>query len=430
MKRKWILLLTLTTVSILPAATLSGLIKDNKTNKALVYANVAVYEKGSETAKTGTMSGVDGTFRIFNVPAGNYYLVITYMGYEKKQVDDVNLENKNLDIGTIRLTPVSIVLDNVTVEAEKPAIRYEIDKQVIDARQFITAGGTAIDILENVPSVTIDIDGKVKLNNSSDITVMIDGRPSILDPQDALKIIPAETIENIEIMTNPSAKFEAEGGAGIINIVTKRNKSIGLAGLTSFSVGTNNINGSALISYTNKKISAYVSLNGSSTNNRTVSNLDRYLYFQDTTMYQKSEGLSDSKYIFGGIRGGLDWKISKNDVVGLLANYYPRSSIRDHIKDYTLCNSDPVTGTVFNTQDYINYENSKNNSMRFKLTTDYTHTFPEKKEKKDSDFTGKIPAESSGESKNHSSSKHQINFAASYDESDSDIKSSTYLLDV
>jgi hypothetical protein len=135
--------------------------------------------------------------------------MVTYMGYEKKQSDEISLKGKNVDLGTILLTPTVIKMDNVTVEAEKPAIRYKIDKQVIDARQFISArGGTAVDILENVPSVQVDIEGKVSLLGRTNITVMIDGRPSVLEPQDALKTIPAETIENIEIMTNPSAKFE------------------------------------------------------------------------------------------------------------------------------------------------------------------------------------------------------------------------------
>jgi outer membrane receptor for ferrienterochelin and colicin len=153
------------------------------------------------------------------------------------------------------LAYTAIEMDNVTVEAEKPPITYKIDKQVIDAKQFLSAhGGTVVDILKNVPSVTVDINRKVSLQGSSKLTVMIDGRTSILEPQDALETIPAESVENIEIMTNPSAKFEAEGGAGIINVVTKRDKRIGLAGLASFVAGTNNLSGSILVNYTNKKI--------------------------------------------------------------------------------------------------------------------------------------------------------------------------------
>lgn len=430
MKNKLILILTLMTVAILPAATLSGLIKDIKTNKALTFANVAVYEKDSEIIKTGTMSGVDGTFRIFNVPDGNYYLVITYMGYEQKQFDGVSIDGKNVDIGAVLLTPAALEMDNVLIEAEKPVITYKIDKQVIDAKQFLSArGGTAVDILENVPSVTVDIEGNVSLRNSSDITVMIDGRPSVLEPQDALKSIPAETIENIEIMTNASAKYEAEGGAGIINIVTQRHKRIGLTGLASLRAGTNGVNGSALLSYRNKKISAYVSFDYRLGSSGSESYLDRYLYFPDTTANYRSEGIRDNNWNNGGIKGGLDWYISKNDVIGFSANYGPRNSTNSYIKDYTVSYSDPITGTVFNTQDYINYENFINGGMRFNVVADYTHTFPEKKEENVTNSKDQASSESSGGNKSHSSTKHQMKIAASYSKRETDKDSFTYLVD-
>ena len=430
MKGKLILILALMTVAILPAATLSGLIKDIKTNKALAFANIAVYEKDTETIKTGTMSGVDGTFRIFNVPAGNYYLVITYMGYEQEHVDSVSINDKNVDIGTLFLTPAAIKMDEVIVEAEKPAITYRIDKQVINARQFITArGGTAVDILENVPSVTVDIEGKVSLRGSSNFTVMIDGRPSILEPQDALKTIPAESIENIEIMTNPSAKFEAEGGAGIINIVTQRHKRIGLTGLASFRAGTNSLGGSALVNYTNKKITAYVSFDFRTGRYGSQSYQDRYLYFPDTTVNYRSEGRRDSRSNSGSIKGGLDWNISKNDVVGFSANYAPDTGINSYITDYTVIRLGPVTGTVFNTRDYTNYENSDRGRKPFNVVADYTHTFPEKKEGNVTNSKDRASAGSSGESKSHSSTRHQMKFAASYSNVDTDNESFTYLVD-
>ncbi|MCK4813305.1 MAG: TonB-dependent receptor [Candidatus Marinimicrobia bacterium] len=430
MKNKLILMLTLMTVAILPAATLSGLIKDIKTNKALKFANVAVYEKDTETIKTGTMSGVDGTFRVFNVPAGEYYLVVTYIGYKQKQFDGVSLNGKNVDIGTILLTPTALKMDNVMVEAEKPAITYKIDKQVIDAKQFLSArGGTAVDILENVPSVNVDIEGKVYLRGSSNFTVMIDGRPSVLEPQDALKSIPAETIENIEIMTNASAKFEAEGGAGIINIVTQRDKRIGLTGLASFKAGTNNLGGTALLNYTNKKISAYVSFNYRGGSFGSESYQDRYLYFPDTTANYKSEGIRDRSSNSGGIKGALDWYISKNDVVGFSANYGPSTTTSSYITDYTVSSSDPITGTVFNTRDYTNYNNSSRGGMRFNVVADYTHTFPEKKEENVTNSKGQEPGVSSGGSKSNSSTKHQIKFVASYSDRDTDKESSTYLVD-
>lgn len=430
MKKKLILILFLITVTSLSAATLSGTIKDIKTNKPLEFANIAVYEKDTETIKTGTMSGVDGTFRIFNVPDGNYYLVVIYMGYEKKHVNDITIAGKVVDIGVISLTPVVLEMDNITVEAEKPAITYKIDKQVIDARQFITAGGTAVDILENIPSVQVDIEGNISVNNSNRITVMIDGRPSILEPKYALKIIPAETIENIEIMINPSAKYEAEGGAGIINVVTKQDKRIGLAGLASCRIGTSVLNGTALVNYTNKNISANISLDFLGGNTKSEFNQDRYLYLSDTTVNQKYESVGNNGLNGAIIKSSLNWTITKNDMFGFSAKYFPRISTVSFIKDYTVSNTNPVTGTIFNTNDYINYENSDNSSELFDIVADYIHTFPEKKEENDSNSKSGLSKSSSKRHTSHSSIKHQMKFAASYSNKDSDKDISTYFVDV
>ena len=438
MKKTLLLLLTLMTVVMLPAATLSGLIKDLKTNKALEFANITVYEKETETIKTGTMSGVDGTFRVFNVPAGNYYLVITYMGYEQKQFNGVILNGKNVDVGTIMLNPETLKMGDVLVEAEKPAVSYKIDKRVIDASQFLSAkGGTAVEILENVPSVDVDIEGNVSLRGNSNFTVMIDGRPSVLEPQDALESIPAAAVENIEIMTNASAKFEAEGGAGIINIVTKRDKRTGITGLASLNAGTNNLGGNILLSYTNKKITAYASLDYSERNYSGESYVDRILYSPDTTAEFISNGDRDRGRGGWGIRGGLDWFITKNDVAGFTFNYGPRSSLGGSTTAYEVIYSDPLSGTVFSTYDYTSYENSTRGGSRYSVKMDYTHTFPKNTTENTTRSKGAgqgghggpgAPSGSSG-SEGNNSSKHQIKFDVSYSNWNMDEESFTYLVD-
>jgi hypothetical protein len=123
MKKTLLLLLALSAALSLSAATLSGTVKDLKTNKALEFANIAVYDKETDEIKTGTMSGVDGVFRIFNIPAGNYYLIVTYMGYEQKRHDNVILNGKNVDVGTIMLTPTALKMDNV-VRTRRHRDRY------------------------------------------------------------------------------------------------------------------------------------------------------------------------------------------------------------------------------------------------------------------------------------------------------------------
>ena len=437
MKKILLIILTLTTALSLSAATLSGTIKDIKTNKALEFANVAVYEENSETIATGTMSGVDGTFRVFNVPAGEYYLVITYMGYEQKQFDGVTLNGKNVDVGTIMLTPQILDMEDVVVEAEKPAVTYKIDKKVVDASQFLSArGGTAIDILENVPSVDVDIEGNVSLRGSENFTVMIDGRPSVLEPQDALESIPAESIENIEIMTNASAKFEAEGGAGILNIVTKRDKRIGITGLASVNGGTNGLGGSLLLNYTNKKITAFISADYSTRTFGGESYVDRYLFYADTTANFESDGQRDFQRYGWGLRGGLDYFITKNDVFGINFRYGPRAMSHGSTTDYTVIYSDPITDAIFSTYDYTSYELTTRGGHRYSINGDYTHTFPQKASEENANRSkGQGPGGHGGPAGMSSaqgaknSTKHQIKFEASYSNWNMDEDGSTFLVD-
>jgi outer membrane cobalamin receptor len=437
MKKTLLLLLALSAALSLSAATLSGTVKDLKTNKALEFANIAVYDKETDEIKTGTMSGVDGVFRIFNIPAGNYYLIVTYMGYEQKRHDNVILNGKNVDVGTIMLTPTALKMDNVVVEAEKTAISYKIDKRVVDASQFLSArGGTAIDILENVPSVDVDIEGNVSLRGSQNFTVMIDGRPSVLEPQDALESIPAESIENIEIMTNASAKFEAEGGAGILNIVTKRDKRIGITGLATVNAGTNNLGGNVLLNYTNKKITAYVSLDYTTRNFTGESYVDRSLYYPDTTANFVSEGDRNFSRRGWGIRGGLDYFLSKNDVFGVTFNYGPRNGVHGSTTDYTVSYLNPLTDAVYSTYDYTSYENSVRGGHRYSVRADYTHTFPQKDEGNAGRSKGAGqgpghggPGGPSISTNGKNSTKHQVKLDISYSNWNMDEDGYTYLVD-
>ncbi len=439
MKKNAILLLTLLSISSLWAATLSGTVKDIKTSKGLEFANVAVYEKENNVIKTGTMSGVEGSFRIFNVPAGEYYLIVSYMGYEQKRFNGIKLNGNNIDIGTIMMTPTSLKMKDVVVEAEKPAVTYKIDKRVIDASQFLSAkGGTAVEILENVPSVDVDIEGNVSLRGSENFTVMIDGRPSVLEPQDALESIPAVSIENIEIMTNASAKFEAEGGAGIINIVTKRDKRIGITGLASLNAGTNNLGGNILLNYTNKNITAYISADYSQRKFSGESYVDRMLYGADSSTNFVSEGERNFQRAGWGIKGGLDYFISKKDVIGLSFNYGPRGMTHSTTNDYSVTYWDNATNTSTAHDNYTSYDITTRGGDRYSVLMDYTHTFKDKTIKevdKKSKGAGQGPGGHGGpggrsmSTQGKNSSGHKLKIEGSYSSWNMDEDGYTYLVD-
>jgi outer membrane receptor protein involved in Fe transport len=167
-----------------------------------------------------------------------------------------------LDLGTIALRRAIIALEEVEVSAEKPDMVFKIDKKVINVDKQITArGGTAVDVLENVPSVTVDIEGNVSLRGSSSFTVLIDNRPTVLEPNEVLQQIPASTIDNIEIITNPSAKYDPDGVSGIINIITKKTEQGGMSGIVNLNGGLDyKYGGDFLVSYKRGNLNTYLGM--------------------------------------------------------------------------------------------------------------------------------------------------------------------------
>ncbi len=427
--KKFLMILFLTMISgVLPAATVSGYVKDNETGEALEFANIALHNIPDDEVVTGTMSGFDGSFRIFNIPEGNFNLVVTYMGYERKTIPDVVIRDKeqSIKIGDIRLTSRALELEDVVVSAEKPSVTYRIDKRVVDAQQFLSAqGGTAVDILENVPSVDVDIEGNVSLRGSENFTVMIDGRPSVLEPQDALESLPASSIENIEIMTNASAKYEAEGGAGIINLVTRRDKRLGINGIADLNAGTNSLGGSLLLNYTGEKINTYASVNYRQRNFSGESHVVRELFYPDTTAIFDSEGSREHTRGGYGLRGGLDWFISKNDILGVSAYYGLRGSERSSGNAYNISYMNPLDETIYYSDYYNSYDISERGGGRSSINVDYTHKFNGTKENKSSP-----EGKNSGKKEQNGSSRvHQIKINSSYSTWNSDEFSYTYLVD-
>ena len=248
-----------------------GIIKDIKSNKAIEYATVSVYSKEKSKLIDGTITNEDGFFEIKKLKAGNYYLEVSFIGYEKKIIRDIAIRSyqKEANLDIIKLNLSTKALKEVLVSSYNHAINYQIDKKVIPVGSQLSAeGGTAIDVLETVPSVSVDINGNVNLRGSADFTVLIDGRPSIRSAQEILSQIPTSQIENIEIITNPSAKFEAEGEAGIINIISKKFSLKGSSGFLNITPGSHdNMAGSGTYNLKKQKSNFYL---GASYNKRSL----------------------------------------------------------------------------------------------------------------------------------------------------------------
>lgn len=214
--------------------SIKGVLTDTE-NAPLPYSNVAVYQSSDSSLLTGSITDAKGQFNI-NVKYGDYYLKISAVGFEtylSKSIT-VNEINSVVDFSTIQLQEDVQVMDAVEVKAMRPQVVVEADKMVVSVEgTAMAAGATAYEVLEKSPGVFVDQDGNIQLNGKSGVQVMIDGRRSYLsatDLQNMLQGMSADNIKTIEIINNPSAKYDAEGNAGIINITLKKNNIQGING--------------------------------------------------------------------------------------------------------------------------------------------------------------------------------------------------------
>lgn len=204
---------------------IKGVVIDSTSASELPYANITLMKETDSSLITGVATGTKGEFSINNIPEGNYFLKISYVGYNSKLISNIQVagNNFNYDLGQIKLVKSAYELEAAEVQGEKVGEEFHLDKKVINvANNSNVKGGTALDVLENQPSVRVDPDGTVYLRGSSSFKILVNGKPYPLQGSDALKQIPANSIENIELITNPSSAYDAEGTAGIININLKK----------------------------------------------------------------------------------------------------------------------------------------------------------------------------------------------------------------
>jgi outer membrane receptor protein involved in Fe transport len=218
--------------------SITGKIIDVETSQPLEYATLIL--KNTETQKiSGGITNEKGIFDIKS-PKGTYEISAEYISFKSKKYPRQNI-TKNLDLGTIKLSEDTASLNEVVIIAEKTTVDIRLDKKVFNiGKDLSIRGGNASDVLGNVPSVQVDVEGTVSLRGNENVTILIDGRPSALvgmNGAEALRQIPAEAIEKIEVITSPSARYDAEGTAGILNIILRKNKLIGFNGSLQLDLG-------------------------------------------------------------------------------------------------------------------------------------------------------------------------------------------------
>lgn len=245
---KRILVLMVCALSLTAAAqkgTVRGRVVDARTGENIEYATVALLSPNDSTLKGGTVTESNGSFRL-EAPYGRYLLRITFIGYEPqyhKSLVSLSADRPTVNLGKLPISPQATLMEAVEITAERSMVEYQLDKRVVNVdKNIVAGGGTATDVLEQVPSVAVDNDGNVTLRGSSNVKVLVNGRPSELlasDLNTLLEQIPASTVENVEVITNPSAKYDPEGMSGIINIKLKDRTAgaLGLNGVVNVNVG-------------------------------------------------------------------------------------------------------------------------------------------------------------------------------------------------
>jgi len=305
--------------NVVKAGKVKGKIIDAETKAPMEYANVAIYRKQDSKLVTGGISAASGAFEITDLPFGIYYIEANFIGFEKVKIDDVKIvpNSTSVDMGTIELAVDRTKVGEVEVIADRSRVEYKIDKKVINVSQDVNAsGGTAVTVLENTPSVEVDIDGNVSLRGSSNFTVLIDGRPSVLSGSDALKQIPSSVIQNIEIITNPSVKYDPDGQAGIINIVMKKNVLAGVNGVLNLNLGTGQKYGADLtLNYKTKKYNLFVGANWNDNTDFGTMKMTRETYRNDTTTYLITNGRRNQSRGGNQFKLGLDYFLTDNTSV-------------------------------------------------------------------------------------------------------------------
>lgn len=372
---------------------ISGKVLDKETNQPLEYATVSFFNKSLNKIETGGITDIEGNFSI-PVNTGIYDISIEYISFKTITISDKNV-SKSENIGTFSLELDTEALEAVEIIAEKTTVEVRLDKKIYNVGKDLTvSGGTVSDVLDNVPSVSVDAEGTVALRGNDNVRILINGKPSGLvglNSAEALQQLPAEAIEKVEVVTSPSARYEAEGTAGILNIILRRSKLQGLNGSITTNIGhpeTYGINGN--INYRTGNLNFF---NTTAYNDR--KRLGRWYndvsYFDiNTPDLNERRNWTDTRKGFT-TNTGLEWYI--NDSASLIASVVYR-------------NSDDFNNSV-NTLTQINkVDNTTSESFRLDpereddQTVQYALNFTKNFEKTDHKFTADFQYEDSSENLN------------------------------
>ncbi|SDW81026.1 Outer membrane receptor for ferrienterochelin and colicins [Lutibacter oricola] len=374
------ILITFLNIFVIPAQNssikITGTIIESVNNNPIEFATVAIFNKNSKKAIAGSVTDANGYFSI-NSTDSNIYIEISFIGFKTKKVTSYTVKNQKIDLKTIVLEENSQSLDEVLIRSEKSQTEFKLDRRVFNVgKDLSSTGAGALEVLNNVPSVNVDIEGQVSLRGNSGVQILINGKPSVLTNGDsnALGSITADMIEKIEVITNPSAKYDAEGTAGIINIVIKKSEKKGLNGSATLNLGVPNSNSFGLsLNKRTEKFNLFsqigIGLRTYPSESESVNND----LVNDISVTSIGDGNFNEK--FNNILLGTDYHINDLNVVTLSGSYAYEVEDQDNLTTYNRFNASNKL-----TDNWLRSEKTEATNPKLRYELQYKKNFKRHKE--------------------------------------------------
>ncbi len=363
------------------AGIVSGKLLDEHENEPLMFASVVLYSVADSSMVSGSISDENGFFEIREVPFGTYYIVINYVGYPRQTFNDIRITPRetHYHMGEIRIAPDATVLSEVTVEAARQLMEVGLDRRVFNVAQELTSvGGSALELMENIPSIAVDFDGNVSLRGSTNVTVLIDGRPSTLTGltvSEALEQIPAESIERVEVVTNPSARFDPSGTSGIINVVLKQERRPGYNGMVSLNAGSaGRFSGSVNLNYQFGNWNFFTNYSARLTDMESFGNSQRETFVGDFSNFMDQDITGNNGMTSHNIQAGFDYQFNPRNTLTFSSRYSNWNRTMDNLTQYMLYQDLTDPSSLFlmdNDTDMLH--NSFNHRLNFRRTFAQEH---------------------------------------------------------
>ena len=368
-----------------PKVKVTGKVFEKVSKQPLEYATISIMAPNDTKVIAGGITNPKGEFEVAVAP-GTYDIKVEFISFKSTEIKQKNITG-DTNLGVVNLSEDAAQLNEVVVRAEKSTVEIKLDKKVYNVGQdMIVKGGSVSDVLDNVPSVSVDTEGNVSLRGSDNIRILIDGRPSqAINMAEALRQLPADAIDKVEVITNPSARYDAEGGSGIINIILKKGKNQGFNGTLIASTGLPETYGlSANVNYKTEKLNYFTTAgyNYRTTEGAGKTNSE---YFDDNEVTKSFlDETRDTKRVRNGFNGraGVEWTLTPTTFWTNAINYQKNTGDdRDLINYYNYDAAHNFTGTTYR------LNNADTGSENVEFTSNLIKNFNDKGHKLTADFS-------------------------------------------